>query len=73
MWFGKILLLQNKMLSGPVKRVDLILRIVSQISGQDNVSYKIRKSYWHFQVNKFCAYRFCSFNRSKKLLSKYLY
>ena len=33
--------------------VDLIFRIVCQISGQDNVSCKIQKSYWHFQIKSF--------------------
>ena len=33
--------------------VDLIFRIVCQISGQDNVSWKIQKSYWHFLIKSF--------------------
>ena len=55
---------------GLVEGVDLIFRIVRQISDQDNVSYKIQKSYWYFQIKKFCFCRFCCFNRSKRLLSK---
>ena len=35
----------KKYCSGLVEGVDLIFRIVCQISGQDNVGYKIRKSY----------------------------
>ena len=34
--------------------VNLISRIVCQISGQDNVSCKIQKLYWHFQIKSFC-------------------
>ena len=33
--------------------VDLIFRIVCQISGQDNVSCQIQNSYWHFQIKSF--------------------
>ena len=53
--------------SGLVEGVDLIFRIVCQISGQDNVRYKIQKPYRHFQIKKFCS---C---QSKRLLSKYLF
>ena len=55
-----------------VKRVDLIFRIVCQISGQDNVNYKILKSFWHFQIKSLVPiiveYRFCYYNRSKDFL-----
>ena len=37
--------------------VDLIFRIACQISGQDNVSCKIEKSYWHFQIKSFYEIR----------------
>ena len=37
----------------------MIFRIVCQISGQDNVSYKFRKSYGHFQIKKFCSCPLC--------------
>ena len=47
---------------GLVEGVDLIFRIVFQISGQDNASYKIQKSYWHFQIKKFC---FCYLPKQK--------
>ena len=43
--------------------------LVRQISGQYNVSCKVQKSYWHFQIKKFC---FCYLNQSKRLMSKYL-
>ena len=33
--------------------VDLIFRIECQISGQDDVSRKIQKPYWHFQIKSF--------------------
>ena len=49
----KILL--KKYCSGLVEGVGLIFRLVCQISGQDNVSYKIQKSYWHFQIKKVCS------------------
>ena len=47
----------KKMLQGASWGVDLIFRIVCQISGQDNVSCKIQKSCWHFQIKSFyfCA------------------
>ena len=35
----------KKYCSALVKGLDLVFRIVRQISGQDNVGYKIRKSY----------------------------
>ena len=50
----KILLKKKKNCSEIVEGGDLIFRIVRQISDQDNVSYKIQKSYWHFQIKKFC-------------------
>ena len=56
MCLHKILL--KKYCSGLVEGVDLILRIVCQISGRGNVSYKFQKSYWHFQIKKFCLRRF---------------
>ena len=53
MWLCKILF--KKYCSGLVEGVDLIFRILCQTSGQDNVSYEIRKPYWHFQMKKFCC------------------
>ena len=40
---------------GLVEGVDLVFRIVFQISDQDNVSYKIQKSFWHFQIKNFVS------------------
>ena len=48
--------------SGLVEGVDLIFRIVCQISGQDNVSCKIQKSYWRFQIK---SAGFCDSIRAK--------
>ena len=65
----EMLLKKKKYFSGLVEGVDLIFWIVCQISDQDNVGYKIRKSYWHFQIKKFCfelsimvKCRFCCYN-----------
>ena len=52
------ILLKNKYRSGLVEEVGLIFRVVCQISGQDNASYKIHKSYRHFQFQKVCS-SFC--------------
>ena len=67
------ILLKKNYCRGLVDGVDIGFRIVCQISGQDNVSYKIQKSYWHFQSKKFGFFCFCCFNWSKKLQSKYLF
>ena len=48
----KILLKKN--IAGIVESVVLIFRIVCHISGLDNVSYKVQKSYRHFQIKTFC-------------------
>ena len=41
-------ILFKKIMQWLVEVVDLIFRIVCQISGQGNASYKIQKSDWHF-------------------------
>ena len=38
-----------------VEGVDLIFMIVCQIFGQETVSSKIQKSYWRFQIKKYCC------------------
>ena len=66
-----------KILQWLVEGVDVIFRIVCQISGQDNVRCKIQKSNWHFHIKKFCSNyvecRYYCYNQSKRLLSKCLF
>ena len=64
------ILLKKKYCGGLVEGVDLIFRIVSQISGQNDVSYKIQKLYWQFQIKKFYS---CVLIGAKGYCPKYLF
>ena len=64
----------KKYCCGLVEGVDLIFRIVCQISGQDTVTQvtnpKIILAFSDLEVLFLC---YCCFNRSKRLPSKYLF
>ena len=58
-------LLEKMLECGLIEVVDLIFRSVCQISGLDNTSYKIQKSYWYFQIKSFGPVVFVVFNGAK--------